>query len=218
LGKAAGDLLLSVAPGYIHNRRLASYLRNRPAWIAPDPDLSSELTRRVEETVEKSIQDQHLKSLYIREMHTSLEHPLVAMELETSYELAQNYNITKLAPFQDADLVDFLYRTPPRFLIKGGMAKGLVRESLRKRFPNLGFESQKKRAAIGFFRHVLINQGRISWEKHRHAEVLAGLGIIDQPRLDAEMQGIFTGALPPINAWLIWNVLSLEAWTKKRTM
>jgi asparagine synthase (glutamine-hydrolysing) len=216
LGQLAGDLLLATSPDLIRKRRRDSYLRHQPAWVAPDPHLNQELVRRIDESVERSIQDQRIKSIYIREMHTSLEHPLVAMELETSYELSRSYNIKKLAPFQDADLVDFLYRTPPKHLIKGGMAKGMVRESLAKRFPDLGFDTQKKRAATGFFRHVLIGQGKISWAASNHAEALADLGIIDPVKLDNELQDIFSGKSSPARAWLIWNILSLEAWTKRR--
>ncbi len=216
LGQLTGDVLLATSPDLIRKRRRNSYLRHQPAWIAPDSRLNQELVRRIDESVEKSIQDQHIKSIYIKEMHTSLEHPLVAMELETSYELTRNYKIKKLAPFQDADLVDFLYRTPPKYLIRGGMAKGMVRESLAKRFPDLGFDTQKKKAATGFFRHVLINQGKISWAASKHAEALTDLGIIDPVKLDNELQDIFSGRSSPARAWLIWNILSLESWTKRR--
>ena len=42
-----------------------------------------------------------------------LDHPLVAMELEETFEQSRRLDMRILPPYWDAELVRFLYRTPP---------------------------------------------------------------------------------------------------------
>jgi hypothetical protein len=92
-------------------------------------------------------------------MRSGLGHPLVAMELEELFEQSRRLGVRVLQPFWDAALVEFLYRTPPAMLNQTGRSKGLVRDTVARRFPRLGFETQLKVTATRFGRSV-IAQGR----------------------------------------------------------
>ncbi len=120
-----------------------------------------------------------------------------------------------LAPFYDADLVDFLCRTPPELLNGGGYSKGLVRQTVARRFPGLGFERQKKVTVLNFLREVFLKEGIHLWRTMGGALALAELGIVDAPALDSEMSALFSGDRPQ-NVYHLGNVLLTEAWLRPR--
>ncbi len=141
---------------------------------------------------------------------------MVSTEMEGSFESGRRMGMRHFAPYWDADLVDFLYRTPPRLLIREGRSKGLVRGMLARRFPKLGFERQKKIGGTPVFQDELIGSGRKVWNEIGGARALEQLGIVDGPKLEKFMQGIFSGTLPKSRAWVIWQVLNLESWARPR--
>src|SRR4029079_10415912 len=69
--------------------------------------------------------------------------PAIAMEFEEVFELGRRTRTLELAPYWDADLVEFLHRIPPKVLDRGGRAKGLGRETVTRRFPALGFDPHR---------------------------------------------------------------------------
>ena len=115
-----------------------------PHWVAPDPALKSEVeTRNIEAWPERPTD-----GWYRHDIRIGLDHPVAAMELEEFFENTRLTGVRTACPFMDADLVDFLYRVPPDLLDRGGRSKGLVRDELARRFPDLGFERHKKVTAI----------------------------------------------------------------------
>ena len=97
---------------------------------------------------------------YFRELWESLDHPLTAMEMEEVFESGTRMGLRILMPYWDADLLEMLYRIPPHLLNKGGRSKGLVRQSVARRFPQLGFERQKKVIATNFFNSTMLQDGK----------------------------------------------------------
>ncbi len=183
----------------------------RPDWLAPDPALRREWDQRREE--ETANQAQAPSSHYLREVRTSLDHPLVSWELEEMFEVYQRAGVHLVQPYQDADLVDMLYRTPPMLLLHDGRSKGLVRRSLARRFPNLGFERQRKMEATRFYASLIYKDGAQIWEELGGAQTLANLGIIDEryrPVLDRLLQRREDGT----SAHRVWTVLNLETWAR----
>src|SRR6266536_3612134 len=183
----------------------------RPDWRAPDPALRREWDQRREE--ETANQAQAPSSHYLREVRTSLDHPLVSWELEEMFEVYQRAGVHLVQPYQDADLVDMLYRTPPMLLLHDGRSKGLVRRSLARRFPNLGFERQRKMEATRFYASLIYKDGAQIWEELGGAQTLANLGIIDEryrPVLDRLLQRREDGT----SAHRVWTVLNLETWAR----
>jgi len=191
-------------------RHLAS--RTTPDWVAPDPALRRELYQRAEQSWAGRPEP---RSFYFRELQESLDHPLISMEMEDFFERGRRTGARLLMPYFDADLVDFLYRTPPEFLYGGGLEKGLVRQTLARRFPQLAFERQKKVTAHNFFQDTLLTEGPRLWRTTSGAQAMAELGLVDAPALDSAMAALFSGAQPQYT-YRIRDVLLTEAWLRPR--
>ena len=129
-------------------------------------------------------------------------------------------------PFWDPGVVDFLLRTPPRLLHEGHRAKGILRGTLARRFPEAGFEDQKKVLITDFSTSTLTAQipapGR-----NMGAPTLSSSGIVDGNKL----QSAFRSSLDRLQgrerddgsnvlefsmlAHKLWSVLNLEAWARQ---
>ena len=152
---------------------------------------------------------------YFRELRESLDHPLTAMEMEEVFESGTRMGLRILMPYWDADLLEMLYRIPPHLLNKGGRSKGLVRQSVARRFPQLGFERQKKVISTNFFNSTMLQDGKKAWQALGGTPALAELGIVDAERLDSTIDGILGGNKFD-QAYRIWDVLNLESWLRPR--
>jgi len=111
-------------------------------------------------------------------------------------------------------LFEFLYRVPPEMLQQGGRTKGLVREMLARRFPQLGFERQKKVLADEFANDSVVTEIPETLRKMGGAQALADLGVVDAKKLDEEITRIATDPAERPRAYLIWHALSLESWVR----
>jgi asparagine synthetase B (glutamine-hydrolysing) len=215
LGMYAGEALKRIAPGTLTRRRIRLNTHAMPDWLAPDPDLRKEMDLRNNEYLSRKVLEKTPSSLYVNEIVTGLDHPLVSMEYEESFEGGRRFGIRKSAPFQDYELAEFLIRTPPTYLNRGNKSKGLVRNLLTNRFPELGFDKQKKRAGTPFFQDTLLNEGSHYWEASGGTTTLSELGIVDKPKMDAEVHKIFSGVEPAHRAWFIWHSVCMDSWCKR---
>ena len=117
-----------------------------PTWIAPDPALQAEILRREREVLEGEAAqrrqrlrlDRRFPRFYIEQGRAAFDHALVAMEMEETFEQGRRLQMRLRAPYWDSELLAYLYRTPPELLNRGGWSKGLVRESVARRFPSFG--------------------------------------------------------------------------------
>jgi len=191
-----------------HRRRINA---GTPAWVVPDPVLRAQLLERHQHLLEGDTNLTH----YMREVRRALDNPIVATELEEMFERGRRIGVPILHPFLDADLASFLYVTPPKLLMTGGRTKGLIRRYISRRFPELGFERQRKLNANTFFVETLVNEGRDIWREMGGARALAALGVVDLTAVDAAMERIFDGR-EPLESFRVWYVLSLEAWLRPR--
>ena len=137
-------VLCSMAPGLLRARQRRRARRTTPNWVAPDPVLKQEIDQRLETRLSQTKPMRDTGGFYFSELWESLDHPLTAMEMEEIFENGTRMGLRILMPYWDADLLEMLYRVPPHLLNKGGRSKGLVRQSVARRFPQLGFERQKK--------------------------------------------------------------------------
>lgn len=215
LGFYTANILRRIAPQYLLKRRIKVNTRTIPEWIAPDPILRQAMEQRYDEYITRTINKKTPPSLYVNDILESLDHPLVSMEYEESFEGGRRFGIQKLAPFQDFDLAEFLIRTPPVYLNKGRKSKGLVRDLLANRFPELGFDKQKKRAGTPFFRETLIREGKAQWDRLGGTPTLSGLGIVDKDKMDHYIHRIIDGQEPSHHAWFIWHSLCMDSWSKR---
>jgi len=215
LRAAAIGILQRVAPDALRAHRRRRIGQATPAWVAPDPSLQRELSRRAEESIQASIDDPASDGFYVHDIRGFRDSFLLAMEFEQEFENGRRMGIPVLQPFWDADLVDFLFRTPPHLLSRGGFTKGLVRHKLARRFPKLGFERQKKVLMNTFYRDILLAEGPNAWQTNGGAPALAALGIVDASGLSDTMAAIFAGTQQS-QLYRVWDVLDLEAWLKPR--
>jgi asparagine synthase (glutamine-hydrolysing) len=210
LKETAGSTLGRFAPGVLDTYRRRVVRKGIPQWVAPDSLLRQELEHRGVEGWPEPPTD----GRYRAELRLSLDHALVSMEMEEKFENTRRTGTRMLAPFFDAELVHFLYRVPPDLLDRGGRAKGLVRDEVARRFPDLGFERHKKISALSFAREVALEQGRRAWSEVGGVPALSELGVVDAASCERELQTILAGR--ERDAFRIWDVLNLESWTRSR--
>lgn len=210
---------LVVPPLYRVVKRAAPWaitLRHRmrptiPKWLAPDPALREELERRRREPTIS--QPRAADSFYLRSGRTALDIPLVSMVAEETFNVGQRVGLRELQPFWDADLIDLLYRTPPFLLNRDGRNKGLVRSTLARRFPQIGFNEQRKMGATNFYASSIYREGGEALRQVGKMRILADLDIIDEPSLHAILERILAER-PEGKAYKVWKVLNLESWAR----
>lgn len=188
-----------LAPGHEHQARIVE--RERRAYVdlvASEEWLSKRLPRRYPRN-------------YLLEGRTAMTHPLMAMEHEETFEQARRLELHLLQPFWDLDVVEFLYRTPPELLNRGGRSKGVVRETLARRFPELGFERQRKVVALDFFRSLLLEEGGRAWQAYDGVSTLAEAGIVDGDRANRAVETALRDRRGR-GSDRIWDLLTCEAW------
>ena len=92
----------------------------------------------------------------------------------------------------------------------------MVRHTLARRFPGLGFERHKKVAATSFYHRILLEEGPRLWRAMGGARELARLEIVDARMLESTVHALFAGAQPQ-QLYRLWDVLGLEAWLRAQT-
>lgn len=212
LAGAATGVLGRTAPGILRAHKRRYIRRSTPDWVAPDLVLRQQIDRRAE----KFIDDPRLGSVYAREMQKAIGHQLRSMEAEGTFEMGRRLGVRIGAPYWDADLIDLLYRVHPEALNRGGRSKGLVRASVARRFPHLGFGGQKKIMAGNYFAETVYSQWRQAWEKLGGVPALEGMGIVDSGRLKAFSGGLLASGRPR-GSFQLWDVLNLESWARQYT-
>jgi len=182
-----------------------------PKWLAPGSDLRRQFDlRRHEEEANK----QPAESIYLREIRPALDHAVVSSEWEETFEVYQRAGVRIVQPFWDADIIEMLYRTPPFLLLEGGRNKSLVRASLARRFPSLGFERHRKVEATSFYASLIYQDGRKTWQQLGGTRALADLGIVDDGGLQPVVERLLAGRREGQNAHRVWTVLNLETWAR----
>jgi len=219
LGSAVKTWLDRTAPSLIERERLRRLARSTPTWIAPDPRLQAEVLRREREVLEREAAlrrqrpqlDRRFPRFYIEQGRSAFDHVLVAMEMEETFEQGRRLQMRFRAPYWDSELLSYLYRTPPELLNRGGWSKGLVRESVARRFPAFGFERQRKVTATSFARSELQRAGALARSTLRGATALEEAGIVDGRPMRAHMEQLLDE--PRARRFsAIWDLLSLECW------
>jgi asparagine synthase (glutamine-hydrolysing) len=205
--------LEAAAPWALRRRRERAVERDTPAWAAPDPALRRQLIERAVASRPRPV----TRDLYWRELDEGLDHALVSLEVEETYENGRRIGAPIVQPYWDPDLIRFLVRTPPALLNTGGRSKGIVRDMVARKFPELGFERQKKVIATSYAHELLKRYAPVAWEKSRGVPCLAEIGAVDESGLGSKVaQDFAKGDWGDLNR--LWFILSLEAWLKGRSV
>ncbi|HEY7475461.1 MAG TPA: asparagine synthase-related protein [Vicinamibacterales bacterium] len=205
----AGQALSRLAPGAWERSRQTRAVRRDPLYVAPDSELKHELKRRTSGSL---VCADPPNGFYLRDIRAGLDHPVLAMELEERHDFGRRAGVRFLHPYWDADLVDMLIRTPPALLDRGGRSKGLVRPALAQRFPDLGFDRQRKAAATPFYQEMLAAEGAALVDNLGGFPALGDLGVIDAPA--ARVFAGETIARNPAQLHRVWDLLNLETWVR----
>lgn len=210
-GEWGRRLLTRTAPTILRARRRGHVRRTTPRWVAPDPMLRRELERRHLASEEQP----RARSLYIRWGRQAIESALMSMEKEEIFEIGRRLGFRELMPYWDPDLIELLYRAPVEILNRGGRSKAIVRHSVARRFPTLGFERQRKVTATRFYRSIMAVEGPLLWQSLGGAKALAALGVVDAAGLAPYADAVLGG--PRGNeSHRMWEVMKLEAWVRPR--
>lgn len=210
--RPVGAMLIGqLAPDWWRRNRAARVIARTPAWVAPDPQLRSLLDERTAAAVPPA---RPTGGFYAQDIRMSIDHTLVSMEFEESALFARRHGLRFMRPYFDIDVVELLYRTPPDILMMGGRSKALVREAVARRFPNLGFEQQKKRAATGFYQGILLREVPPLWDGGGGLSTLAKLGIVSSEGTEAMRREALAGPHPL--TYKTFEMLNIEHWTRGR--
>ena len=213
LRRLIGGAADAIAPTFWRRRRHQREIEKTLPWVAPDPAIRRAMDERCERLLPPARPGPG--GFYEREMRSALTHPLVAMEYEEHFEFGRRVGASMLHPYLDPDLVQLLYGMSPDALISGGRSKGLVRDTVARQFPELGFERAQKVNATGFFRGVLLREGPAAWQARNGARTLSDLGVLASSTFEPVVHDLFAGRRPNDN-YLVWNVLNLESWVRAR--
>ena len=216
------DAVGQTAPGVLRARKLHKARTSIPSWIAPDAELRDRIVDRalgsdprLADVIRRPLTRRHSR-FYFDELRLSLDHALVVLELEEMFEQGRRVGAAVLAPYWDADLLELLYRTPPALLNRGGRAKGLVRESLARRFPNLGFQRQRKVTSVRFATSLLFSETARAWASVGRVRALAEAGIVDAKGIEPAVERLLTAGTDARSMQTVWDILNLEVWLQAR--
>jgi asparagine synthase (glutamine-hydrolysing) len=205
-----GLALHRLIPEIHKTRRRKRLLAGDPIWaIPPDRALRGEQQRRADGALAASDPPQ---GFYAREMRTGFSHPLVAWEAEERYELGERVGVRFLHPYWDPDLIELLCRIPPRLLNEGGRTKGLVRQTLARRFPELGLERQRKVDITPVFHKLLSSEGPALADAAGDFPALSALGVVDGQATRSFVCEALRQTGPP--SYRIWVAFNLEFWVR----
>ncbi len=207
LGRAARQVVASVAPSQLEVRDRSILARSTPGWLAPDPSLRQEIDERFAPPSPPS-------SFYERNFRTGLDHALTASGHEDNHEAGRRTGAPILSPFWDPDLVELVARLPQDDLNRGGWSKGLVRTTLDRRFPTLSYGKQVKSTATPTFERIIVAEAGHLWRRLGGASHLAELGIVEPARLD-EMVEATLATRDRANLWRVHHVLAMELFTRR---
>ena len=205
-----GRTMHRMVPSLWERGRILRVLRNDPSWIAPDKALRAAQLSRIRASF---VDLDPPGGLYLREVAQALTHKVVTWEMEEQYEIGKRLGVRILHPYWDPDLVDALFRSQPALLNAGGRSKGLVRRSLAARFPQLGFERQRKVHASTFYKHALQGDGARAFAGvGKSFEALGDLGIIDPVRTARLVNASPDGDRKQLR--VAWILINMESWVR----
>jgi hypothetical protein len=155
-------------------------------------------------------------SYYSRDTRARLDSGERCFRNEENFLVGRRTGVPVREPYWDPDLVDFLVRVGPKARNAGDRAKALVRLPLARRFPELGFEHQRKGWMGSAVLSVLVTQSGAARKAVGNPRVLEELGVVDGRQLDRLLDDALAGK---VSRWLLlwaWDVLMLETWARAR--
>ena len=199
-------------PGLAMWRRRQLITEAFPAWLAPDPSLRREIIARFEEHWDRQVSH---GNFYLTSMEGRPLEVLPHMTLEEHFYRSAVAGVSLLPPYWSRPLADLLLRVSPEALGEGGRWKGLARNLMEKRFPQLGFGQQKKVVATDFPKAVLLREAPALWQHLGKADAMAELGLVD-PTLYHPMLAEHLASNDIRKMYRNWHGAGAETWIRHR--
>ena len=149
---------------------------------------------------------------YASDGEIALDHPVISANREDDYEIGRRAGAELLHPYWEPDLISFLYRVPPELLLQGGLEKGLVRNTIARRFPSFGFERQKKVVSADYHYSIIRREGPAALRRLGGCKALRARSRRRSP--DRRCYRSWLGRIGPSQLYRAWELLSLETWVK----
>jgi hypothetical protein len=184
-------------------------LRAQPSWVAPDPALRTLQRARVQASLPEA---RPAGGFYERECRSVLARAVAAWQFEEQHDIGRRIGLRYVHPYWDADLIAHLYRVRPERLNQHGRTKALVRQTVDRRFPALGFRKRQKVDATDVFAGILRTQGPPLSAALDDFSALAALGVVN-PGDAKRFVDASWGATPSTLA-TVWNLINTEHWVR----
>lgn len=204
-----GMLAHRIAPEAWDARRARLVMEGRPDWISPDPQLRAAQHTRARQSL---VAADPPGGFYGRESRMFLDHPLMSWLFEEQFLFGTSRGIRYVSPYWDADLLAHVYRVRPERLNEGHRTKALVRQTVDRRFPGLGFRRHRKVTAITFFADVIRREAPSIAAELADFRGLASLDIIVPEQVNRFLTRAWTGSIHELG--LAWNLLNTETWVR----
>jgi asparagine synthetase B (glutamine-hydrolysing) len=204
------DWAWKTAPALAMRRRRELHAKVFPAWVAPEPRLRRQLESRYEERCERQIGED---SFYLAHLNMFLLDPGTHMVFEEQFYRNSRTGVATLHPFWHRPVADLLLRTPPKVLIGGGRSKSLIRTTMARRFPRLGFEKQKKVLSDDYAREVFRGELPGVWQNLGGARRLAEFGLVDTDLYRARLSRL-PNSDNVRELYQSWHGASVETWIR----
>jgi asparagine synthetase B (glutamine-hydrolysing) len=191
--------------------RAAKVVASSPSWLVDDPALAAQQFARALASVTPA---RPVGGFYQRESRMTLDLVLNSWLFEEQHQLGRRMGVRYVHPYWDADLVAHVYRVRPERLNDQYRTKALVRRTLARRFPSVGFERQRKAEALGFFASIVRSEAPVLGESVSDFRGLAALGIVKPDGARAFMRAAWHGS--PWESGQAWNLVNMESWIRSR--
>jgi asparagine synthase (glutamine-hydrolysing) len=203
-------MMLSAATDRVKKGARVRRMTRGPRWIAPDRQLRRELRHRA---AQQLTPQRPGVGYYLRPHQSATNQARMSLEFEETFELGRRLGVRFLHPYCDADLMKMLYRTPPHLLTGDGRSRGVVRETVRRRFPSINIQHRQRAGVTSFFRMTLLIEATPAWERLGGLQALADLHVVDPAKATKKFEEI-TAKAQYEQAGLLWDILSLETWAR----
>ncbi|MEO8481881.1 MAG: asparagine synthase-related protein [Acidobacteriota bacterium] len=206
-----GAACSTLSPDRWDARRAAKSAAASPDWVAPDHLLRSTQLARLRASIAEA---RPVGGFYERESKIFLDLSLTSWLFEEQHEVGSPLGLAYVHPYWDADLVAHVYRVRPERLNEHNRTKALVRQTVARRFPALGFERQRKVAAMDFFASILRNEGPVLGETVADFRGLASLGVVAPEGARRFMRTAW--GQDALQLGMAWNLVNAEVWVRQQ--
>jgi asparagine synthetase B (glutamine-hydrolysing) len=191
----------------LRRRRISDSL---PDWLCPDPEIRQLLIETLEARAVPPL-NEHGCAPGNHYRHT-LAHlwaePLMSYEFERKFHISRSLGIEFQEPYHDPDLSRLCNRLAPRALLGKGCSKGLLRQVIVRRLPDLGLEAQRKTSGHLGESLTELREGLPPHQAHIRPTTLDGMGLVWEQR-------ITKGEYPDLGAAArAFTALSAELWCR----